>query len=384
MNSRIPDFFRFICFIVIFLVISASVAHAGDKPVMNNGQKWRIGYYEGGPYINYPKVFKKIVAGLVKLGWMEPVVFPGTTDPADTELLWKFLSQHAQSDYLSFEEDAFWSAGWSQETRDDCKMEIINRLNAKKDIDFMIAAGTWAAQDLANNSHSTPTMAISVSDAVRAGISATAEHSGLTHFHVKCDPDRYVRQIRLFHRLVKFKKLGVVYENTVEGRSYAAFDEIMQAAKERNFSVVTCEVSTHETDLSQTTDDIIKCHEKLCREVDAVFVTTHRGIDHSRMKEIVAPFLAQKIPTWSQRGKEEVRMGLLLSTTKSSFDAVGLYYATVMARAFNGENLGDIDQIFKEPEFIAINKKTAEIIGYTIPPSILKVADEIYDNIENK
>ena len=382
MKSRIPDFIRYFCLIALFLVISASVAHSSTRPVLNNGQKWRIGYYEGGPYINYPSVLKKIVEGLVDLGWVEPIDFPEFPDPKDSKPLWHFLAQHAKSDYIQFVDDAYWSAQWSTGIRAKYKTEIISRLNSKKDLDFMIAAGTWAAQDLSNNSHTTPTMAFSVSDAVRAGISATAEHSGLKHFHVKCDPDRYVRQIRLFHRLVKFKKLGVVYENTVAGRSYAAFDEITRAAKERHFSVVTCGVATHETDLSQTTNEIIECHEKLSNEVDAVFVTTHRGIDHSRMKEIVAPFLSHKIPTWSQRGKEEVRMGLLFCTTKSSFDAVGRFHAEVMARAFNGEAIGEINQIFSEPDFIAMNKETAEIIGYKIPPSLLKIADKIYDRID--
>ena len=231
-------------------------------------------------------------------------------------------------------------------------------------------------------SHSTPTMAVSVADPVKSGMSASAEHSGLKHFHAKCDPDRYVRQVRLFHRLVKFKKLGIVYENTVEGRSYAAFEEVIRAAKERNFTVVTCELPHYDTDFSKAMDDIIKCHEKLSREVDAVFITLHPGFDHSRMKELIAPFLAHKIPTWSQRGMEEVRMGVLFSTRNSSFDAVGRFHAEVMARAFNGEALGEINQIFTEPDFIAMNKETAEIIGYKIPPSLLKIADKIYDRID--
>ena len=258
MKTVFLGFVRRICIIFLLLGLSATVAYSGTRPVLNKGQKWRIGYYEGGPYINYPAVLKTIVDGLADLGWLEPVVFPEFKDPKDSESVWHFLAQHAKSDFILFVDDAYWSAKWADEKRSHYKIEIINRLNHQKDIDFMIAAGTWAGQDLANTSHSTPTMAVSVSDAVKAGISADAEHSGLKHFHVKCDPDRYVRQIRLFHRLVKFKRLGVVYENTVEGRSYAAFEEIMQAAKERKFTVVTCEVSTHKGDLVQATNAIIK------------------------------------------------------------------------------------------------------------------------------
>jgi hypothetical protein len=79
-----------------------------------------------------------------------------------------------------------------------------------------------------------------------------------------------------------------------------------------------------------------------------------------------------------------VRMGLLFSTTRANFDAVGRFHANVMARTFNGETIGEIDQIFKEPEFIAVNKKVAEIIGYKIPPSILRIANEVYDSIDHE
>ena len=384
MRSRLKGFIRYTCLVVLILSLSTTAAYAGTKPVLNHGTKWRIGYYEGGSYINYPINLIKIVKGLVELGWIEPIDFPEFEDPTDSRSVWHFLVQQTKSDFIQFVGDAYWSAQWSQEKRSSYKIEIINRLNNQKDIDFMIAMGTWAGQDLSNNAHSTPTMAVSVSDPVKSGMSASAEHSGLKHFHAKCDPDRYVRQIRLFHRLVKFKKLGVVYENTVEGRSYAALEEIMQAAKERNFTVVTCELPHYDTDFSGAMDDIIKCHEKLSQEVDAVFITLHQGFDLSRMKELIAPFLAHKIPTWSQRGMEEVQKGVLFSIRKSSFDAVGKYHATVMARTFNGETIGEISQIFTEPEFIAVNKKTAEIIGYKIPPSILKVADVIYDDIDYK
>jgi hypothetical protein len=53
-----------------------------------------------------------------------------------------------------------------------------------------------------------------------------------------------------------------------------------------------------------------------------------------------------------------------------------------MARVFNGEKPRDIEQIFEDPKLIAVNTKVAQIIGYQIPDSILKIADIVYDKIE--
>jgi hypothetical protein len=59
-------------FVLIFLapleVLSADLPDFASSPRTNNGQKWRIGYYEGGEYIDYQKIFGETVKGLMKLG----------------------------------------------------------------------------------------------------------------------------------------------------------------------------------------------------------------------------------------------------------------------------------------------------------------------------
>lgn len=357
-------------------------AIAATEPVTNHGKKWRIGYYEGGPYFNYPVNLRMIVAGLVELGWMDPVAIPDTADQTSSKPVWDYLAAHTKNAYIQFPADGYWSAGWDSEKREATKELIIRRLNQKKDIDFMIAMGTWAGQDLANDRHHVPTMAVSVSDPVRSGISASAQDSGLDHVHARCDPTRYIRQLRLFNRLVNFRTMGVVYENSVEGRTYAAIDDINQVAAERGFSVVTCEAPFSDIDLKAATDRIIHCHEELARKVDAVFVTVHRGVDPKRMAEVLAPMLAHHIPTWSQRGPEEVKKGILFSISRGDFKAVGRFHAEVMARVFNGETPRSIPQVFEDPKLIAVNIKVAQIIGYKIPDSVMRIADVVYETIE--
>ncbi len=369
------------CLLMLPITICAA-DDASLSPVLNNGQKWRIGYYEGGSYINYPANLRTIAAGLAELGWMKPLNIPAMSDATDAKPVWDYLVRHAKSRYLEFVSDGYWSANWEKENRAAIKDHIIRRLNHKNDIDFMIAMGTWAGQDLSNYHHNTPTMAVSVSDPVRSGMSATAEDSGIDHFHAKCDPTRYIRQLRLFHRLVKFKTLGVVYENTQVGKTYAALGDILKVAKDRNFDVVLCEAQFSDIEQEVATEQTIKCHHTLAPKVDAVFVTVHRGIDQKRMEELLSPFVANKIPTWSQRGPIEVKKGVLFSISRGGFKAVGRFHAEVMAKVFNGEKPRSINQLFEDPKLIAVNTQMAELINFQIPKSILRIADEIYETIE--
>ena len=376
----------FILLLTVFLILITpfSVLAKDNKykttPLLNNGKKWRIGYYEGGPYINYPVNLVTLVKGLNELGWMGTISIDERENSTDSRAVWDELSK-AKSQYIQFVPDAYWSANWDKTVRVKNNENAIKRLQSG-DIDFMIAMGTWAGQDLANNNHSVPTMVVSVSDPVASNIVKSAEDSGYNHVHAKCDPTRYINQIKLFHNMFSFKKLGIVYENTVEGRSYAAIADVEKVAKDRGFEIVKCEAPNFSgVDEKEAIKAVIRCHEQLAPKVDAVYVTVHRGIVREYMPEIMAPLFKYKIPTFSMRGPEEVERGVLLSISRERFVSVGRYHAEIMAQIFNGAKPRELDQIFMDPKTIVVNIKTAEIIGYIIPPAFLKVTDKVFNGV---
>ena len=50
---------------------------ADSTPILNNGNKWRIGYYEGGPYSDDTDTMRTLVKGLIELGWIKDRNPPG-------------------------------------------------------------------------------------------------------------------------------------------------------------------------------------------------------------------------------------------------------------------------------------------------------------------
>jgi hypothetical protein len=73
-----------------------------------------------------------------------------------------------------------------------------------------------------------------------------------------------------------------------------------------------------------------------------------------------------------------VKYGFLVSTSTAGYRYVGEFHAETMAKIFNGAAPNQLDQVFEEPPKIAINLKTAEIIGFNPPLVILGAADEIF------
>ncbi len=343
------------------------------------GGSWRVGYLEGGPFYDYQAIFMATLEGLQALGWLEKGDIPKPADPEENRPLWRWLAEEAESDFLTFLPDAYWSANWEAETRTANRREALQQLQ-QGEIDLMIAMGTWAGQDLVTTAHAVPTVVVSASDPVAAGIIHSPRDSGYDHVMARVDPERFQRQIRMFHQIFGFKRMGIAYENTRAGRSYAALADIQQAAAEKGFDVVHCHYVSDTPDLQVRFQTLMACHKNLARTIDAMFITTG-GVPLDRFPEVLAPFFEEKIPTYSQSGSEEVRRGCLMSMAQADFRPVGRFYARSIARILNGVMPRRLPQVFSEPLKLALNLKTAALIGWQPPFEVLELADEIYHHL---
>jgi ABC-type uncharacterized transport system substrate-binding protein len=351
-------------------------------PTTNKGKKWRIGYVEGGPYQDYQAVLKALVDGLVELGWMEKRSSPQPLDEQETLTFWSWLASEVKSDYLDFVTDGYWSARWDEEVREKNKEAIIGRLNVKKDIDLMLAFGTKAGLDMANDLHSAPTMVLSCSDAIRAGIVKSAEDSGYDHIHAKVDPRRYERQIRLFHEIVKFKKLGIAYENTTTGRTYAAIEDVKKAAADLGFEVFECHTLDEVKSIRESEDSVVECCQKLAPQVDAFYITMQNGVNPKNLPRMLEPLFKNKVVTFSQSSTKEVKYGITMSLAPENFQNLGRFYARTMVSILNEVRPRNLPQVFENTQQIAINLEAAKRIRFRIPLDVLAGAQEIYERIE--
>ncbi len=362
----------------VFLIAYQTVCFGGNTltPTTNHGKPWRIAYYEGGPYIDYGDCMYAIIGGLMELGWIQKATLPRLTSDR-SKPYWNWLVNNSKSPFLEFHIEDAYSAEWSDEKRSATKKAVLEKLQSGQ-IDLMIAMGTWAGQDLANNQHHVPTTVVSTSAPLRAGIIKSAEDSGFDHVTARVDPDRYLRQIRMFHRLTAFHKLGVAYEDTPDGRLYAALPDLEQVAAERKFELVHCRFDDTHADREATSQDCLACIRKLAAEADAIYLTALLSIDEN-IDPIIKILKEEKSPSFSMIGSKYVKKGVLMSiSTDEGYQAQGLYDAKKITSILNGTRPRDLNQISADPLDIAINLETAKAIGFTVPNSILRIAHEIY------
>lgn len=161
----------------------------------------------------------------------------------------------------------------------------------------------------------------------------------------KCD----ARQIRLFHKLLNFKKLGIVFRNDIVGKT-----NIEKAAEELGIEMISCYINPDQTE----SDKIMECIQKLVKASEAICVTRTMLANPSNIPEIVRIANENRIPTFLQEGSEYVRYGFLMGSS---------------------DKCSTLSE--KTPK-ITINIRTAKIIHYDPPLEVLEMADKIYHTIE--
>ena len=362
-------------FFLSTLIVPYLYAGSANAPKLNNGKKWRVAYYEGGPYSEYTDTMRTLVQGLIELGWItgeNPPDFHQEMPKPYIDWLTKYSGP-----YLSFKPENCYSADWDDQRRVDLRKQLLEKLK-HGDIDIVLAMGTWAGMDMANNTHSVPVMVLSTSDPIRAGIINSATDSGFDHVTARVDPNRYSRQLRMFHRIVGFDSLGIAFENTKEGRSYSAIDEAQRVAKERGFKLITCNVLDLTLNKTESDASCLKCYQDLSKRADAVYVTALVCAD-TQTKEVADIFKKARIPSFSMVGPKWVKEGILMSiSSDSGYKALCHYNADKFGQILNGTKPRSLNQILEDPLHIAINTATAEAINFSMPKSIMTIATEIY------
>ncbi|MDR2051049.1 MAG: ABC transporter substrate-binding protein [Deltaproteobacteria bacterium] len=354
--------------------LAPAFAAAPAKP-----PKMRLALATGGPFKDYQVIFQGMLKGLAERGLIADGDVPLDEDDADLAPLWAWAAKNAGGDRLEFVEDAFYSAGWNTEQRGRNKDRLLERIRKRADIDCILAFGTWAGQDFSSAEFTVPVLVSSVTNAVEAGIISSVEDSGRDNLLAVIEPGRFARQIRVFHDIFAFKRLGIAYEDTPSGRSGISFDEIERETLNLGVELVRCSSMFDIEDASVAARNLRDCHERLAEQgVDAVYIGYNNGMLPEYIPDLLSPLLKIRVPTFTQEGSSAVAYGVLMSVAQSDLVDEGRFSAALLEEILNGKKPRSLSQRFESTLSLAVNLRTAALIGWNIPLEILAAVDEFY------
>lgn len=360
---------------------------ATPQPVQNlapfhkaKNQKFRVAILESGEWYGYPENFLGILNALMDLGWMNKITFSAEAQKTIVGIL-KELNNQPYSDYIEFPQDMYFSFNWDEKNANDPAFQKI--ITQGKNLDAIISFGTAASRAATTSAaFDIPVIVTAVSDPVKSGIIQSVNDSGKDYVTAFCDPERFVRQIRLFYDVIQFKKLGILYTDSTAGKTYAALDDVMAIAKEKGFEVVSNTNLIEEDNDPKAPEQYLTALKELAPKVDAIYLTIQAGLTLQNLPQILPIIETNKLPSFAMEGSTYVRHGVLFSISAYQLSAVGEFNAKNMIRIFQGTMPRKLNQIFSITPRIAINLKAAERIGYDVPVDILGSSDEVYTEIE--
>lgn len=348
----------------------------------SNDAKWRIGYVEGEPYVNFAGTFYYLIQGLEELGWLNNTNrLPYEQGQEDSYHMWQWLVENDTGPYLEFVADAHYSLSDPEVN----EVELFKRLE-QGDLDLIVVMGTRAGRDMIGVEHQVPVMVFSASNAVQSGIIQSELDSGRDNVWAHMDSDRFRRQIEVFHDIFEFSSLGMVYEDSPVGRVYAAVSDVEEVAQDYGFQLVrefVDELNINEdNDRDRYYGEVLAANRRLAEQVEAMYITVGNWeLDY--LPALLEPFYEKNIPVFSQQGSNEVKHGALMSLYRADFSGIGRFGADTIMKVLQGESPRYLPQIYGDTPSIVINLKAAELVGYQVPFEILLVADEIFLDIGN-
>ncbi len=362
----------------VMLFFSATFSHAENTtPELIDGHKWRIAYYQGGPIPFYSNIYKEILIELMRHGLIDSAPLPEKA--LATELpFWNWLCNDVRSDYLEFLPSNGYSASWNMDKRKEVRSELLQKL-ARGEIDLVIAMGTWAGEDLVNDSHSVPTLVMSAAHFEKTGLIKSVDDSGFDHVSVEIDPTFAERQLRMFQRVTGFKKLGVAYENTDEGHRYSTIKSLEKVASDRNFTLNLCEVLDTTDDREKSRASCLSCFQELAANSDAIYISALLCADEE-IDALATLFKEKKIFSYSFYGSQHVKKGILLGASAAAgYEIYGRHNSEKIMAVMAGTKPRALKQVVELPFFLSINTATAEAIDFKVPESISTIARDVYD-----
>lgn len=310
-----------------------------------------IAYFEAGTYWEFSLLRDEVTAALTRLDVLKHVRFP---------------------------ESLHVSPGW--EADPSVYLAEARRLMTDPSVDLIISMGTVATKALlAENNKKTPIVSIDVADPVGAGIIDAETGKGALNLTLQYTRDKWHKVFVLFHQALPFNKLGIMYHDSPEGRSYSNVNEAREVARDRGFTLVEYAGLDKEESPQSCTEGV---RELIGQGIDSFYISALNCFDWTQAnpQPIFDSLHAQGIWTFARDGSVHVRRGALMGLSTLDYAPLGNFYADRIARLLGlvPESLPLVQDQYSPK--ITLNLDTASDLKLDVPLVLLITADEIFDS----
>ena len=369
-------FFSFLC--ISLMLLSLQSAHALKPLRAPDGSPARVALVISGEYSVYQKMLQAIARGLSQIQVIENGNPPIPLGTEDLTPVWQWLVDNAGGDDIQFLKDGIYDYQWGRVNQQEVTNKLLERLKTKKDVELIIVMGTPASREAIAHIKDIPLLIYVSTNAVTSGLVKSAEDSGQDNVHALIEPDRFVRQVRIFREIFGFQRLGFAY--TIGQERQYELSAVSKACRDRDVDFFTCEYANDKKDTGKTLDRALACVQHLLEtnEVDAI-ILPHYNRPPMRKGDLPDYLIRNGIPAFSVSSSQDfISEGLLMGLDHSNLNEQGLFEANVIRQILRGVKPRKISQIYSPRRTLVVNLTTAMMLGWNIPYDLFSSIGSVY------
>ncbi len=349
----------------------------------------RFGYAQMREYASFAQVLLSIARELAKEGSIskdfvkeyEGVNFEEKFREGDTLKLWNDICDaNVKGARYQFTREAFFDMNRIKEAD-------YEKMANRDDVDITFAMGTLPGVYLFEHEKKNRFMSIYAADPIASGIVESPTKRYTKNSYAVVDPTPYLRQIDAGYKFLKFKKLGVVLENSEAAFSYSAVKEIEQKSREHGFEVVYEYVKepVSKEDYDRYYRELKEAYRTLLKKgIDCLYITVASIEYEKKMQELLDDaIIPAGIKTLAQDDFASLAYGALFGVTISDSAETAAHVVKQLER-FTKEGLPfwELDMVFESTPKIGLNYTTAKRIGFEVGFEDLQIIDQVFRNDE--
>lgn len=231
--------------------------------------------------------------------------------------------------------------------------------------EVVVGISTPSAQAIAAAAPQIPLVFTAVTDPVAAKLVPSLEKPGGMITGVS-DLTPIAKHLDLIQQITpQVKRLGVLY-NAGEANSVALVALLKQAAPARQLNLVEATATN--------SGGVSSAAQSLVGKVDAIYVPTDNTIA-SALEAVLKVGIDNKVPVYAG-DSDSVKRGAI-ATLSFDYLALGRDTARIVDRILKGEKPGSIPVVTPSQLDLAVNLKSAELMGVQVPDSLVKQAKNV-------
>ena len=174
------------------------------------------------------------------------------------------------------------------------------------------------------------------------------------------DDDHKTYLLDLAQEILRFKKIGIIFENTKIGRKTSGHDLLTELAKRKDIEVIGCEVPFALLNKKDTEDALVDCYGKLSLNTNAILVSPLLGVNQTLIKRLNGGLAFFKIPTISLDARNEPNNVTLSLTKRTDIDK---FSVNVFNGLLHNQKIHEFSEKLKGIPDIKINLDNLHQVG---------------------